>query len=420
MTYERLVPIVFLTFFALEFLVERVLALLNARHVRAHSNAVPDAFKDSVDPETYRKSVDYTLTRLRFGTIEAAEHAVLKLVFLFSGLLPWLSARSMQFISNGYIGGAAYLMAIAFIGSLVETPLDLYSTFVIEAKFGFNKISFKEWLTDRVKEGLLAVLIMGPFIAGLLWLILKTGPLWWLWAALFLIGFQMTMSVLYPMIISPLFNKFKPLEDGELRRALDELAKRCHFAASGIYVMDGSRRSTHSNAYFTGLGGARRIVLYDTLVEHLATGELAAVLAHEIGHFKLKHIPKGMLLGCAIILGGFYAFSLALHWAPLYAAFGGGTWPADSSSPQGVAQGFSICMLIVGALTFWRKPLTHALSRKFEYEADAFAKTQTDEKSLRGALMKLFTKNLSNPMPHPLYSAYHYSHPSMVERLKAM
>ncbi|HLX61350.1 MAG TPA: M48 family metallopeptidase [Planctomycetota bacterium] len=417
MDYARIVVIVFLVFFALEVILERALALLNVLHVKAHAARVPDALKNIVSEETYRKSIDYTLARARFGHVAAFEGAVLKLVFLFSGLLPWLSGFVQTHVKNEYLSGAAFLMLFGFIGAVASTPLDLYNTFEIEAKFGFNKTTFRTWLLDRVKAAALSVLIGVPFIVTLLWLTLRAGPLWWLWAALFMIGFQFLLMILYPLLIAPLFNKFTPLEEGELSRALKELAERCHFAARGIYVMDGSKRSAHSNAYFTGLGTARRIVLFDTLVAQLSVPELSAVLAHEIGHYKLKHIPKGLLLSCAMTLGGFFVLSLILHWPPLYAAFG---WPVDFYSALGIAQGFLLCSLIAGPLTFWTKPLANALSRKFEYEADGFAKAQTGAEPMRGALLKLSEENLSNPTPHPLFSAYHYSHPSLLERLSAL
>ena len=420
MAYDRIVLIVFLTFFALEFFLERALAILNAKHVKAHAASVPAALTGIVDPETYRKSVDYTLARAAFGHFEAFEDAMLKLLFLFAGVLPWLSALSARFVPNEYLCGAMFLLAFSFLRALISMPLDLYSTFKIEAKFGFNKTTFGTWLMDRIKGAILATLVGAPFIMALLWLTLRTGAFWWLWAALFVIAFQFLAMILYPMIIAPLFNKFKPLEEGELSRALTELAQRCQFGASGIFVMDGSRRSAHSNAYFTGVGGARRIVLYDTLVEQLTPPELSAVLAHEIGHYKLKHIPKGMVLGCAMTLAGFYTLNLVLHWPPLYAAFGGAAWPADSHTPLGVAQGFAICSLISGPLSFWTGPLFNALSRKYEYEADAYARAQTSAEPMRGALLKLFEKNLSNLTPHPLFSAYHYSHPALIERLDAL
>ena len=420
MAYERIVLIVFLSFFAFEFIVERVLAALNARHVREHAAAVPAALAGIVDDATFRKSVDYTLARAAFGHVAAIEGAALSLIFLFSGLLPWLSGLAERSISNPYLSGAAFLFAFGFIGALLGTPLDLYNTFKIEAKYGFNKTTLRTWLMDRIKGGVLAIALGVPFIMTLEWLALHTGAYWWLWAALFMIGFQFMMMILYPMLIAPLFNKFKPLEDGELKRVLNDLARRCNFGAAGIFVMDGSSRSAHSNAYFTGMGGARRIVLYDTLVEQLSSAELAAVLAHEIGHYKLKHIPKGMLLACAMTLAGFYALSLILHWPVLYDTFGGATWPTDSHTPLGVAQGFALCSLIAGPLSFWCGPFFNALSRKHEYEADAYAKAQTDAPSMGGALLKLSEKNLSNLTPHPLFSAYHYSHPALLERLAAL
>ena len=419
MLVAQLARLIFLCFFTLECVVERVLSVLNARYAQAHAHTIPPELSATLDAQTHRKSVDYTLARTAFGHVAAIEGALLKLLFLFSGALPWLARQSAEMAPGDYSSAVLFLLAFALLSALASTPLDLYGTFVLEAKFGFNKTSLKMWLLDRVKGALLGVALGVPFMLAVLWLTLNSGPLWWLWAGLFVIAFQFLMLLLYPALIAPLFNKFEPLPDGELKQTVHELAARCGFAVGGIYTMDGSRRSGHSNAYFTGLGNARRIVLFDTLVQQMTTAELSAVLAHEIGHYKLRHIPKTLVLGIVLTLGGFFALSLLLHWPVLYEVFGGGAWPVDAHTALGVAQGLLLCSMIAGPLTFWSGPLMHALSRKYEYEADAYAVKQVSAEPLRGALLKLHAKNLSNPTPHPWYSAYYYSHPALVERLGA-
>lgn len=427
MSIAQLARVVFLIFFSAEFFLERALSVLNARHVRANADAIPESLAGTLDAETYRKSVAYTLAKNRFGHVAALESAVLKLIVLFSGLLPWLAIQAD--IGPPYFKPLVFLFYFALFNALAAMPLDLYGTFVLEARFGFNKTDFKTWLADRIKAAIVGAIFGTPFVLAILWLTLNTGPLWWLWVALFVIGYQFVMMILYPTLISPLFNKFTPLEDGPLKQTLHNLARKCGFAVGGIFVMDGSRRSKHSNAYFTGLGKARRIVLYDTLVQSLSTDELAAVLAHEIGHYKLKHIPKGLLLSCVFTLAGFYVLSLILYWPPFYEAFGSfgveaSAWPFHTvpvaHTPLTVTAGLMICSLISGPLTFWIGPVFHALSRKYEYQADAYAANQTSAVPMRGALLKLHESNLSNPTPHPLFSAYHYSHPALLERLGAL
>jgi STE24 endopeptidase len=406
----------FLIFFALNFCIERGLAVLNSRYVAARRGIIPDALKGVVSAETYERSIDYALARARFGHVSAVYSAALTLGYLLTPVAPFISTlsdASATLFENELWQGVALLLFFSMINGLMHLPFSLYGTFVLEERFGFNKTTFKTYVADRIK-GLVLSLVLGiPFLYALMALVTRSGPLWWLWSALFVIGFQFLLMILFPLVIAPLFNKFTPLQDGDLKRELEALAQKCGFAAQGIYVMDGSRRSAHSNALFMGLGKARRIAIFDTLMAQLTPEELTAVLAHEIGHYKKRHILKTLILSCAMTLAGFYVMGVLLDWVPMYQAFRIGTPVA--------AKGLLVFLLIVPVFTFWVEPLMSWLSRKHEYEADAYAREQTGTpEPLASALLKLFEKNLSTLTPHPAFSAWHYSHPTLLERLRAL
>jgi len=411
----------FLAFFVAEFVIERALALMNERHTASFRGRMPDALKGLVSPETFDKSIDYTLARSKFAHFAAVYGAVLTLVYLLSGMIiPTVSmvGQVMQekkllggFIDDRWSGVIA-LLTFMLINGFLRLPLGLYSTFVLEEKFGFNKTTALTFVLDRVK-GLIVGLVLGvPFLWVLMWLVTGAGDLWWLYAAAFVVAVQFIMMVIGPMLIMPLFHKFSPLPEGELKRELEALSQHCKFAVSGLFVMDGSKRSAHSNAFFAGLGKARRIVLFDTLIAQLSVKELAAVLAHEIGHYKLKHIPKSLALSVLLTFAGFFVLGQMIDWDPMYQAFGVGLKSQD--------KGLLIFFLTSGSFLFWLSPLFSALSRKHEYEADAYAKAQTAAEPMGGALLKLSEKNLSNYVPHPWYSAWNYSHPTLLERLSAL
>jgi STE24 endopeptidase len=405
--------LIFLLLFCAEFVIERWLSHLNIRNVLKHKSDVPELLKGAIDPETHIRSGEYTLTRARWGHFTSIVAAVILLTLLFSGLLPWLRDSTTFFESAPIANGVLFILSLMVIQSLLRLPIEWHETFSIEARFGFNKMTPATFWLDRLKGLFLLVLLGGPFFYGLLWFVSDASPGWWVWAALFVIFFQLALLVLFPLVIAPLFNKFTPLEDGELKSRLETLALRCGFKAKGIFLMDGSKRSSHSNAYFTGFGKARRIVLFDTLVAQLSVPQLVAVLAHEIGHFKMKHILRMVLLSSVLIFMGFYFASILLPWPGLHESF--------FISKSDTATGLVILMLISGPMTFWLAPLFNALSRKHEYEADAFAVRETgDPDGMEGALLRLGEKNLSNLTPHPWYSAYHYSHPTLLERIRAI
>jgi STE24 endopeptidase len=389
------------------------LSNLNRRHVLAHADAVPEAFRGIVDEATYKKSVAYTLAKARFGSIEETWGVIVLLVVLFSGALPFAFHFFEHHHGTSAWCMAAFLFAVGFAMSLPGLPFDWYGQFRLEEKFGFNTTTQKTWWLDRVKGLVLALVLGYPLLVLILKIVEWTGAQWWLWAWGAMMAFQLLMLVLAPVLIMPLFNKFTPLPEGTLRDQLLKLAERTRFVAQSIQVMDGSKRSRHSNAFFTGFGKFRKIVLFDTLIAQLNESELEAVLAHEIGHFKKKHIPKMLLFSTFSSLAGFYVVSLLAKQDWFYRAFGFET--------THIAPALLLFTLLSGVVMFWFSPLAHWWSRKYEYEADAFAKSVMNEpQSLIGALRKLNEKNLSNLTPHPLYSGFYYSHPTLLEREAAL
>ena len=390
-----------------------ILERLNQRHVAGRADAVPEAFRAIVDEPTYRRSTEYTLARSRLSQIESVWSSLVLCAVLFSGLLPVAWGFHQARFGAGEGSVALFLFLAMTALSLADLPFDWHAQFRLEERFGFNTTTRKLWWIDRLKGLVIGAVLMVPLV----WLLLKTvgwtGNLWWLYGGLLVIGFQLVMSFVAPIWLLPLFNKFTPLPEGPLRERLLALAKRTQFQARAIEVMDGSKRSRHSNAFFTGLGRFRKIVLFDTLVEQLDEAEIEAVLAHEIGHFRLRHVPKMLVLGAVQVLAGFWVLAWLAGQPEFYQAFG---LPAE---PVGLA--FLLFALLAGTVLFWISPLFNRWSRKHEYEADAFAvRAVNDDAPLANALRKLSTKNLSNLTPHPLYSAFHYSHPTLLERETAM
>jgi STE24 endopeptidase len=407
------VTLVVLTFILARWAAQFWLARLNQRNVLAHADAIPDAFKGTLDDATYAKSVQYTLAKSRLGQIEMAYDALVLALVLFSGLLPWGFGLLTGWLGTSAWVMAAFLFAAGLLLSLPGLPFEWYGQFRLEERFGFNTTTAKLWWTDRLKGMLLAIVIGGPLLVLILKLVEWTGPLWWLWAWACLLAFQLIMLVLAPVLIMPLFNKFSPLPEGSLRDRLLALSRRTGFLAKSIQVMDGSKRSRHSNAFFTGFGRFRKIVLFDTLVQQLSEPELEAVLAHEIGHYKKKHIPKMLLWSALSSLVGFYLISVLAKQEWFYRSFG--------FEPGTLAPALLLFALLAGVVTFWFSPLAHWWSRRYEYQADAYAaQTMQEPQSLIGALRKLNEKNLSNLTPHPYYSGFYYSHPTLLEREQAL
>jgi STE24 endopeptidase len=416
---EQFIVGLFLTLFILEFVVEFGLNELNQGYVRAHwsERKFPDFFQGALSPEAYDKSVEYTLAKGRFQRWSEVYGRLITLVVLFSGLLPFIDRLSkdvaMRLFPLPHAQGILFCLSVALIFSLAGLPTDLFTTFGLEARFGFNKTTIKLYITDKIKGLLLGLAIGVPFLFVVLWLMQAMGSHWWIWAFGFISVFQLVMVIIYPTLIAPLFNKFEPLKDGALRERILRLAQQVGFKTSGIFSMDGSRRSAHSNAYFTGLGKAKRIVLFDTLIEQMTLEQGLAVLAHEIGHYKMKHIRRMLVVQTVFLLVGLYVLSLLVSYKPFFLAFG-----MENPSNHAALVLFS---LVSGPLVFYLAPLMNLLSRKHEYEADRFAaQTLRDKKSMEEALVNLTIKNLSNLTPHPWYSAYHYSHPTPSERISAL
>ncbi len=406
------VLITFLILLLIKVCTELWLESLNTKHVKSHSGAVPDSFKEFIDKKTYDKSVAYTLAKTKFGVIESLYDNIILVLIILLGVLPFMFGMFECWIGISNWAQAVTLFLVGIIFSIPSIPLEWWEQFRLEEKFGFNKTNLKLWITDKVK-GLIISLILGvPLIALLIFLV--NLPNWWLWAFIIFFCFQLLMMIVYPQFIMPLFNKFEPLPEGELRTRLLDLSDRTGFKAKTILVMDGSKRSGHSNAFFTGFGKFRRIVLFDTLMEQLSTEELEAVLAHEIGHYKLGHIPKMLMISAVSMLIGFWVLAYLIDSPWFYEGFG-------FSPTSGVAPALILFSIMSGLISFWLTPFTNLWSRKHEYEADEFAKKAVNSPNpLIQSLRKLSEKNLSNLTPHPTYSSFYYSHPTLPEREAAL
>ncbi|HTT57134.1 MAG TPA: M48 family metallopeptidase [Opitutaceae bacterium] len=397
---------------AIRLAAQLALNALNAAEVRRCAGAPAPAAGGVMDADTRAKAVAYTLAKIRFAVIEEIYDALVLAAVLFSGFLAWLYAPFRDWHPGGAWSGALFLLAVGVVLSVPSLPFDWWGQFRLEQRFGFNKSTLGLWVTDRLK-GLALLLTIGfPLLWALLALVRWAGAAWWLWGFALLFGFQLVMLVLYPKLILPLFNKLAPLPDDALRDRLLALADRTGFRAHAIQVMDGSRRSAHSNAFFTGFGRFRRIVLYDTLVARLAPPELEAVLAHEIGHYKRGHVPRMLVLSAGLQLAGFGVLAWLAGRTWFNAAFG---FAAGDLAPTLLLFG-----LLSGLVTFWFSPLLNLLSRRHEYQADAFAREAVGAEPMVMALRKLAQANLSNLTPHPLYSGFYYSHPTTVERERAL
>jgi STE24 endopeptidase len=395
------------------------LATRQMRHVALHRDRVPAAFAGAVSLHAHQRAADYTLARGRFGLLQAAFSSAVLLGWTLLGGLDALNALLRDQVQP-VLGDMGYqlvlLGAFAVIGALLDLPFELYRTFVLEQRFGFNRMTWKLYLGDMLKGLLVGVLIGLPLAALVLWIMGTTGRLWWLWAWGAWTAFQLLALVLYPTLIAPLFNRFTPLPEGELKDQVQSLMQRCGFAAKGLFVMDGSRRSAHANAYFTGLGAAKRVVFFDTLLSKLNGREIAAVLAHELGHYKHRHVLKRMLMAFGLSLAGL----ALLGWLSGQAWFYLGLGVRPSLDAPNDALALLLFMLVLPPFMFLLSPLGARLSRRHEFEADAYACAQADGRDLANALLKLHEDNASTLTPDPLYARFYYSHPPATERLAAL
>ena len=395
--------IIFLFLLGLSLLIEIWLANRHIRHVAANRAAVPKVFHRKIALEDHQKAADYTIVHARFGRIQDAYSTVLLLIWTLGGGLEWLD-RMWRGLGLGELEtGVGFIMSAFFIMGLVELPLSVYQTFVIENRFGFNKTTPGLFIADLLKKTALLTILGAPLAMAALWLMQETGALWWVYVWLLWSGFTLFLVWAYPALIAPIFNKFTPLKDDSVRERIQALLKRTGFRSRGIFVMDGSRRSAHGNAYFTGFGKTKRIVFFDTLLQHLGEKEIEAVLAHELGHFKRRHVMKRMALTFSMSLIGLAILGWLVTQSWFYAGLGM-TVPSTYAA-------LMLFMLIGPVFTFFLQPVIAWGSRRHEYEADSFDAEQTDASELVSALVKLYKENASTLTPDPLHSAFYDSHP---------
>ncbi len=389
------------------------------RYVAAHRGEVPEAFRASVTLAAHQRAADYTLAKARFGLIGTAFGAAVMLGWTLLGGLDALNEAARESIAPRW-GPMAYqltlLAGFTLIGGLLELPFDLYGTFRIEQRFGFNRMTWRLYALDAGKGLLVGAAVGLPLAALLLWIMRAAGPWWWVWAWGTWMAFNLAALVVYPTLIAPLFNRFEPLPESALKERVQALMARSGFSAKGLFVMDGSKRSAHANAYFTGFGAAKRVVFFDTLLQKLAPGEVEAVLAHELGHFKHRHVLKRILTMFALSLIGF----ALLGWLSTQAWFYTGLGVVPSLDAPNDALALLLFLLVAPVFGFFVSPLVAAVSRRHEFEADAYACSHADGRDLAAALLKLLEDNASTLTPDPLYVRFYYSHPPAGERLAAL
>ncbi|TXL63492.1 M48 family metallopeptidase [Zeimonas arvi] len=389
------------------------LASRQVRHVARHRGAVPNGFADRIGLAAHQRAADYTIARVRLGIVETVVSAVLLIGFTMLGGLQWLMGAA-QAIAPGSpaIASAIFVALVVLTGAIVDLPIEAWRRFRLEQRFGFNRMTPALFVADTLKGALVGAALGLPLLALVLWLMRASGELWWLWTWIAWMAFNLAVMVLFPTVIAPLFNRFEPLPEGEVRDRVQALLSRCGFRARGLFVMDGSRRSAHGNAYFTGLGRARRIVFFDTLLARLDADEIEAVLAHELGHFKLRHIPKRIALTFGISLAGLWLLGWLSRQPWFYQALGLTPEPAMAD-----AAALVLFFLALPVFAFPLQPLFALASRRHEFQADAFAAAQTDPKHLASALVKLYEDNASTLTPDPVHSTFHDSHPPAVQRI---
>jgi STE24 endopeptidase len=402
--------VVFLIALALATVVRLWLSRRHIEHIAAHRDAVPAEFSEHIALAAHQKAADYTIAKARLGVFETLVAAALLLGFTLGGGLQLLSeAWQRVFEAGSYAHGIGLIVSVGLISSIVDLPFGLYRTFVIEARFGFNRMSLALFLADLAKLAALGTLLGIPLVLLVLWLMAGMGSAWWLYVWLAWVGFNLLLAVIYPTLIAPLFNRFSPLEDADLRGRIESLLAQCGFRVRGLFVMDSSKRSSHGNAYFTGFGAAKRIVLFDTLISRLAPPEIEAVLAHELGHFSRRHVWKRMalLFGASLALLWLLGWLIGQDW--FYAALG--------VRSQGTAVALLLFFMAVPVFTFLLQPLASLYSRLHEFEADAYAARHADARDLVRALVKLYQDNAATLTPDPLHSAFYDSHPPAVLRI---
>ncbi|MSP95945.1 MAG: M48 family peptidase [Betaproteobacteria bacterium] len=379
-------------------------------HVTRNRDAVPESFVASITLAAHQKAADYSTTKTRLSVADIALGVGVLLLLTLGGGLQWIAelwARRLD--PSGYWHGVVLVMSLVALLSILDLPLTLYRTFVVEARFGFNRMTLPLFLADLAKHTLLGAALGVPLLLVVLWLMARMGDLWWLYVWLAWMGFNLVILMIYPTFIAPIFNRFTPLSDPSLAASIEQLLLRCGFKAQGLFVMDGSRRSSHGNAYFTGFGAAKRIVLFDTLLTRLAPQEVEAVLAHELGHFKRHHVWKRVAV--------LFSMSLAMLWGLGQLIGEGWFYSGLNVQMQGTAMALVLFFLVIPVFTFFLQPLTSLYSRKHEFEADAYAASNASAVDLMRALVKLYQDNAATLTPDPLHSAFYDSHPPAAMRI---
>lgn len=395
--------LIFLFFLVASVTVRLWLCQRQLNHIQRHKNRVPEEFTDKIKLVDHQKAAEYSCTRLRVGRVSLAWETAWLLVWTLGGGLSAIDHWWANYQLLPLLNGIAVVISLVVLTSILDLPFSLYSTFVVEQRFGFNQTTWRTWILDLVKTATLMLVLGIPLIATILWLMNQAGEYWWLYAWLVWTAFSLLMIWAWPTFIAPLFNRFSALEDASLKSRIDSLLQRCGFQSKGVYVVDGSRRSAHGNAYFTGFGKNKRIVFYDTLLESLSEDEIEAVLAHELGHFKRHHIKKSLILSLFIALIGFALLAWLMQSDWFYAALG-----VELASTHAALLLF---ILIMPVFTYFISPVFSALSRKHEFEADEFAKSNSDYRALISALVNMYRDNASTLTPDPVHSLFYDSHP---------
>jgi len=411
--------VVFLGVLLLTVFIRTWLASRHIRYVRTHRNSVPDNFSSQINLNAHQKAADYTCAKTRLSYTNIFLDAVLLLVLTLGGGLNTLAAFWSNWLSDSLAYGMALIVSTILLMGVVEVPISYYRTFVIEQKFGFNKMTRTMFFADLVKQAVLGALFGVPLLLGVLWLMEKMGVNWWLYVWFTWMAFNLIILSIYPTWIAPLFNKFKPLDDVLLKTRIEQLMQKCGFKSSGLFIMDGSRRSSHGNAYFTGFGKTKRIVFFDTLLSHLSTPEIEAVVAHELGHFKCHHVTKRIVWTFAISLVFLWVLGYLMQQDWFYLGLGVFTsseiWTTASSLSTAMA--LLLFFLIMPTFTFLFQPLSSLYSRKHEFEADEYAVEKSSAGDLTQALVKLYQDNATTLTPDPLHSAFYDSHPPAALRI---
>lgn len=410
------VALIFVSLLAATTLLRLWLASRQIRHVARHRSQVPAVYAATIDTAAHQKAADYTIAKTRLSIVEIGWQAAILLGWTMLGGLEALNSLLLDTMSPGLPQQILLILSFVLVGSVLELPLSWYLTFRLEEKFGFNRTTFRMWVTDGLKGAAVGVVVGTPVLAAVLWLMMSAGSLWWLWAWCVFMGFNLLLMVIYPTWIAPLFNTFKPLADEALAARVQALMTRCGFRSKGFFVMDGSRRSAHANAYFTGFGSAKRVVFYDTLLQQLSGSEVEAVLAHELGHFHHRHIAKRVLLMAATSLLGLAVLGGLSNQVWFYTGLG--VEPRLTGGNEALA--LLLFLMVTPLITFFVSPWGASSSRRHEFEADAYAARQANGADLAGALLKLYRDNASTLTPDPWYVWFYYSHPPAADRLSRL